>query len=45
MSVRHVKFGRGRVLRINPSVPPRVDVQFGAEWGVKTIQLDYLQPA
>jgi DNA helicase-2/ATP-dependent DNA helicase PcrA len=45
MAVRHVKFGRGRVLRINPSVPPRVDVQFGAEWGVKTIQLDYLQPA
>jgi DNA helicase-2/ATP-dependent DNA helicase PcrA len=45
MAVRHNKFGRGRVLSIKPSVPPRVDVQFSAEWGIKTIQLDYLQPA
>jgi DNA helicase II / ATP-dependent DNA helicase PcrA len=43
MSVRHSKFGRGRVLRVKAATPPRVDVQF--EEGVKTIQVTHLQPA
>ncbi len=45
MRVRHSKFGRGRIVRIKPSVPPRVDVAFDDEPGVKTIQLSYLSPA
>lgn len=44
MAVRHTKFGRGRVVSIKPTVPPRVDVDFPSV-GRKTIQLSYLQPA
>ncbi|MCB9594947.1 MAG: UvrD-helicase domain-containing protein [Sandaracinaceae bacterium] len=44
MSVRHVKFGLGRIVAIKPSVPPRVDVDF-PKAGVRTIQLSYLSPA
>ncbi len=44
MRVRHSKFGRGRIVRIKPTVPPRVDVAFDDQPGIKTIQLDYLQP-
>ncbi len=45
MAVRHTKFGRGRIVGINASVPPRVQVDFGSGQGVKTIQVNYLQPA
>jgi len=43
MSVRHRKFGLGRVVEIKPTVPPRVNVDF-PEAGVRTIRLDYLSP-
>jgi DNA helicase-2/ATP-dependent DNA helicase PcrA len=44
MRVRHAKFGRGKIVKIKPTEPPRVDVVFDDEPGVKTIQLHYLQP-
>lgn len=44
MAVRHTKFGHGRIVGIKPTVPPRVDVEFPS-FGVKTIQVSYLQPA
>ncbi len=44
MRVQHRKFGRGRIVSVKPTVPPRVDVAFDDEPGVKTIQIDYLQP-
>ena len=43
MTVRHTKFGRGRIVSIKPTVPPRADVDFQS-FGLKTIQLSYLQP-
>jgi DNA helicase-2/ATP-dependent DNA helicase PcrA len=45
MPVRHAVFGRGRVVRVKPGEPPRVDVAFDGHAGVKTIQLSYLAPA
>ncbi len=44
MRVRHQKFGRGKVVQVKPTSPPRVDVVFDDEPGVRTIQLNYLQP-
>ncbi|MFK7987081.1 MAG: ATP-dependent helicase [Sandaracinaceae bacterium] len=44
MDVSHRKFGRGRIIQIKPTSPPRVDVRF-ASGSVKTIRIDFLQPA
>ncbi len=44
MSVRHAKFGVGRVTGIADGVPPRVAVDFPG-WGQKKIVVSFLEPA
>ncbi|MBW2462388.1 MAG: ATP-binding domain-containing protein, partial [Deltaproteobacteria bacterium] len=44
MSVRHAKFGVGRVTGMTDGVPPRVAVDFPG-WGQKKIVVSFLEPA
>lgn len=44
MAVRHTKFGFGRIVNVKSTIPPRVDVDF-SEFGLKTVQVSFLQPA
>jgi DNA helicase-2/ATP-dependent DNA helicase PcrA len=43
-SVRHAKFGEGKVVSVEPGRPPRVTVSFPG-WGVKQVLASYLELA
>ena len=43
-SVRHVRYGQGKVLKFGTGEPPNVDVEFPG-YGKKTIRADFLDPA
>ena len=44
-TVRHVRYGQGKVVRFGTGDPPNVDVEFGSGIGKKTIRADFLEPA